>query len=54
MLNIERMKDQLVAWGLIPQVWDMKDAGYSLTDAITIVYIAHTRGKAYPASKYAS
>lgn len=52
MPNVERMKDQLVAWGLIPQVWDMKDAGYSLLEAITYVYIAHVNGKAYPASKY--
>ena len=52
MPNVEKMKDQLVAWGLLSQVWDMKDAGYALTDAITLVYIAHTRGKAYPASKY--
>lgn len=53
-MNIERMKDQLVAWGLIPQVWELKDAGFALTDAITLVYNAHTRGNANLASMYAA
>lgn len=44
MLNVEKMKDQLVAWGLLSQVWELKDAGYSLIDAITFVYHAHTQG----------
>ena len=51
MPNIERMKDQLVVWGLIPQVWELKDAGFALVDAIALVYKAHTQN-AYPASKY--
>lgn len=51
-MNIERMKDQLAAWGLLSQVWELKDAGFALTDAITLVFNAHTRGNAYPASKY--
>lgn len=51
-MDIERMKDQLVIWGLIPQVWELKDAGFSLLDAITFVYNAHTRGNATPISKY--
>lgn len=42
MANIEAMKDILVKWGLLPQVWELKDAGFSLVDAITIVYKAHT------------
>lgn len=43
MPNYEGMKDQLVEWGLIPQVWELKDAGFKLTDAIMYVFMAHTR-----------
>ena len=52
MPNIERMKDQLATWGLIPQVWDLKDSGFSLVDAIYLVYEAHTRGRAFIAAQY--
>ena len=47
MQNIEAMKDLLVKWGLIDQVWALKDAGFTLVEAICIVYKAHTRGNAY-------
>lgn len=53
-MNIERMKDQLVAWGLLSQVWELKDAGFTLTDAITLVYKAHTRGTASLINEYAA
>ena len=51
-MYIEMMKDWLVKWGLISQVWDLNDSGIPLIDAITIVYKAHTRGNAYRASEY--
>ena len=47
MPNIEGMKDLLVKWGLISQVWDLKDAGIPLIEAIELVYKAHTNGNAY-------
>lgn len=50
MSNIEAMKDLLAQWGMIQQVWELKDAGFSLVDAITLVYKAHTRGNAYNAA----
>jgi len=53
MPNVEKMKDQLAAWGLLPQVWELVDAGYTLIDAIYLVHIAHTHN-AYTASKYAA
>ena len=53
MPNIEGMKDQLVVWGLIPQVWELTDSGFSLVDAISIVYKAHTRGTAFIAVQLA-
>lgn len=46
MPNIEGMKDLLVKWGLLPQVWELKDAGFNLIDAINLVYKAHTLGRA--------
>lgn len=50
--GIEKMKDQLVAWGLIAQVWELTDAGFALVDAITLVHNAHAHN-AYPAAHYA-
>ncbi len=52
MPNIEAMKDWLSSRGLINQVWELKDAGFALVDAIELVYKAHTRGNAYRASEY--
>lgn len=52
MSDIVRMKDTLTQWGLQPQVWDLANNGYSMTDAISLVYKAHTRGNAYRALRY--
>ena len=47
MPDIEKMKDQLAEWGLIQQVWELKDSGYTLVESIMLVYAAHTRGTPY-------
>lgn len=52
MSNIVKMKDTLTQWGLQSQVWDLAYSGYSMADAINLVYKAHTRGNAYRASRY--
>lgn len=52
MSRIEAMKDLLAQWGLIPQVWELNDAGFPLVDAISLVYKAHTQGNAYTPSEY--
>lgn len=52
MPNIDKMVDQLVAWGVISQVWELEEAGFALKEAITLVHNAHTHN-AYPAAHYA-
>lgn len=52
MSSIVMMKDTLTQWGLQPQVWDLAYNGYSIADAISLVYKAHTRGNAYRATRY--
>ena len=52
MSSIVKMKDTLAQWGLLSQVWDLAYSGYSMTDAISLVYKAHTRGNAYRATRY--
>ena len=51
MSNVEKMRNQLMAWGLLPQVLELKNAGYSLEDAIRFVHIAHTQN-AYPVARF--
>ena len=52
MSSIVKMKDTLTQWGLQSQVWDLANNGYSMSDAISLVYKAHTRGNAYRATRY--
>jgi len=52
MSSIVMMKDTLTQWGLQSQVWDLAYSGYSISDAISLVYKAHTRGNAYLPTRY--
>lgn len=43
MSDIEAMKNVLDRWGLLPQVLDLYNDGFTMVQAIKCVYIAHAR-----------
>jgi len=42
-MDIEKMKEFLTRWGLIPQVMELYNDGFTMVKAIQCVYLAHVR-----------
>lgn len=42
MPTVQKMIDQLAAWGLLWQADELKDAGIAYDEALRIVIVAHT------------